>query len=104
MRSIDLDASTVAILAVVTVGGFLLWRASSAVGDAVGDALGAVPEVVGETYEFLKENGGVPVVLGDVFGVPRTSQTACERAKAEGRLLDVSLYCPATDFFRYLRS
>lgn len=98
--AIDLDPSTVAILAVVAVGGFLIWRASS----AVGDALSAVPEAIEDGYEFLRANDGIVPVVGDVFGVPRTDAEKCAAARRDGRTLDASLYCPATDFFRYLWS
>lgn len=39
---------------------------------------------------------------GEVVGVPRTNQTECGRAKAEGRTWDASFACPAGDFLKYL--
>lgn len=45
---------------------------------------------------------GTVTGIGDVFGVPRTEPTACEKAKAEGRTLDASFACPAGDFLKYV--
>ena len=42
--------------------------------------------------------------VGEAVGIPRTNQTECERAKAEGRTWDASFACPAGDFIRYLWS
>ena len=42
--------------------------------------------------------GGVVNGLGDVIGIPRTSQTECERAISEGRTWDASFACPAGQF------
>ncbi len=35
-------------------------------------------------------------------GIPKTNQTECEKAKAEGRTWDASFACPAKDFLQYL--
>lgn len=45
---------------------------------------------------------GVVVGVGEAVGVPATSQTECQRAKAEGRTWDASFACPAKDFLTYL--
>lgn len=42
--------------------------------------------------------GGVVVGIGQVLGIPATDETACEKAKREGRRLDASFYCTAGDF------
>lgn len=40
--------------------------------------------------------------IGEVFGVPATEMTECERAKAEGRTWDASFVCPAKDFLKFV--
>lgn len=45
---------------------------------------------------------GAVVNVGQAVGVPATNQTACEKAKAEGRTWDASFDCPAADFLKYL--
>lgn len=45
---------------------------------------------------------GTVTGIGEHIGVPKTSQTECERAKAEGRTWDASFACPAVDFLGYL--
>lgn len=45
---------------------------------------------------------GVAEGLGDQIGVPRTDMTECEKAMAEGRTLDASFACPASDFLGYI--
>lgn len=45
--------------------------------------------------------GGV-TGIGEVFGVPETNLTECERAKLEGRTWDASFACPAKDFLKYV--
>lgn len=44
---------------------------------------------------------GTVVGVGEVFGIPATNMTECERAKAEGRTWDASFACPAGDFISY---
>ena len=46
--------------------------------------------------------GGTVVGVGQIFGIPATNLTKCERAKAEGRTWDASFDCPAGDFIKYL--
>lgn len=80
----------VAVLAV-------LWLSRSGnaatVGQTVGEA--AVSTIVG---------AGTGVVLGasEAVGIPRTNQTECERAIAEGRTWDASFACPAGTFIKSL--
>lgn len=45
--------------------------------------------------------GGV-TGIGEVFNVPPTNLTECERAKLEGRTWDASFACPAKDFLKYV--
>lgn len=40
--------------------------------------------------------------IGGAVGIPKTSQTECQKAKAEGRTWDASFACPAKDFLKYL--
>lgn len=47
---------------------------------------------------------GAAYGIGDAIGVPRTDQTECEKAKAEGRTWDASFACPASDFLKYMTS
>lgn len=44
---------------------------------------------------------GTVVGVGEVFGIPATNMTECERAKAEGRTWDASFACPAGDFISF---
>lgn len=44
---------------------------------------------------------GTVVGVGEVFGIPATNMTECERAKAEGRTWDASFACPAGDFVSF---
>ena len=64
---------------------------------ATGEALAstAVDTVVGA-------GTGVVLGVGDAVGVPRTSMSECERAKAEGRTWDASFACPAGNFLKYV--
>ncbi len=41
---------------------------------------------------------GTVLAAGDVLGVPRTTTSACEAAKAAGDYLGASFHCPAGDF------
>lgn len=43
---------------------------------------------------------GVVVGAGDILGVPRTDETACELAQREGRTWDASFACPIGTFVR----
>lgn len=44
---------------------------------------------------------GTVTGIGEAVGVPKTSQTECEKAKAEGRTWDASFACAAGDFLSY---
>lgn len=55
------------------------------VGEAAADAVGGVVS-------------GAAQGVGDWFGIPRTDETACEKAIREGRYWDASFDCPAGTF------
>lgn len=44
---------------------------------------------------------GSVISIGEAVNVPPTSQTACEKAKADGNTWDASFACPAGDFLSY---
>jgi hypothetical protein len=93
-----LSTDAMLITGAVAVGAVALWWLSrngnaQAVGTTVGEA--AVSTVVGA-------GTGVVLGVGDAVGVPRTNQTECERAIAEGRTWDASFACPAGTFIKSL--
>jgi hypothetical protein len=45
---------------------------------------------------------GAVVGVGQAVGIPATNADKCAAAKAAGKGLDVSLYCTAGDFWRWL--
>lgn len=45
---------------------------------------------------------GAVVGVGSAVGIPATEPSRCEAAKAANNLWDVSLYCPAADYFRQI--
>ncbi|SFV17897.1 hypothetical protein [Pseudoduganella namucuonensis] len=85
-------AAALAVLLIVKKKG-----AAAAVGQDLGRAAAdvAVGVVQGATE-------GVVYGVGDAMGIPRTNMTECERAIAEGRTLDASFACPASDFLSYM--
>lgn len=54
------------------------------------------------TAGTIDAGAGVVIGIGDAFGIPRTQETACEKAKREGRTWDASFSCPAGAFIKYL--
>jgi hypothetical protein len=66
---------------------YLVLKNAGALGAAAGKAAGDVA-------------AGAVLGLGDSLGVPRTDLDQCERAIADGRMWDASLYCPAGRFIR----
>lgn len=83
------------LIAGAALGAALLWAASKG-------AKGAGAAIVSGAVDLADGVISEPVlIVGEVFGVPRTEPTACERAKAEGRTLDASFACPAGDFISY---
>lgn len=83
-------------MGVAAVALLILVKKKGAAADA-GEALGgAAVDLAGGVVAGAAEG------IGDVFGVPRTDMTECERAKAEGRTWDASFACPAGDFLGYV--
>lgn len=75
--------------AVITaVAAALYLIAKKGVAGAAAGAVGAAADVA----------SGAVVGIGQIFGIPATNETECERAKREGRTLDASFACPAGDF------
>lgn len=81
---------------------------------AAADALEGVAGVLGDLTEgaitgTIKGGGGVVgsvaagigYGVGDLFGVPRTEQSRCAKAKAAGNVWDASMYCTAADFLMW---
>jgi len=62
------------------------------IANAAASAAGAVADAAGQVAT------GTVLGIGDAVGVPRTSQTECEKAIAEGRTWDASFACPAGQF------
>lgn len=85
------------IVAGVLLAGALLLYVKKNTPGGVAVAAGAA---VGQAA--VDAGAGVVLGLGDGLGVPRTSMTECERARAEGRTWDASFACPAGDFLSYL--
>jgi branched-subunit amino acid permease len=81
-----------AILIIVKKKGGIAAAAADA-GQALG---GAAAAAAGGVVAGAAEG------IGDQIGIPRTSMTECEKAKAEGRTLDASFACPAGDFLGYI--
>jgi hypothetical protein len=82
----------------VAVAALALWWFSrsgngATVGQTVGEA--AVSTIVGA-------GTGVVLGAGEAVGIPRTNQTECERAIAEGRTWDASFACPAGTWIKSL--
>lgn len=85
------------ILAGVAVGAAVLWAMSKGSAKEAGTALGT-----GAVNMIDGVLSGTVIGAGQLAGIPATSQTACEKAKAEGRTWDASFECPATDFLKYV--
>jgi hypothetical protein len=82
------------LIALITIG-YLTFKKGAAgdLGAAVGGA--AVDLVVGATT-------GAVETIGQAVGIPKTSLSACEAAKASGSAWDASFACPASDFASYV--
>jgi len=86
---------TYAMAGAAVVAALLYVAAKGVKGAAQGAAAAAVDLADGIVT-------GTVVGVGEAVGIPQTNQTACERAKAEGRTWDASFDCPAVDFLKYL--
>lgn len=97
-----LAGDTKIILAGAVAAAVALWwigRKLANPGDtAAGIGAGIVSGVAGAASGVIGEAGNV---AGDIVGLPRTSQTACEAAKASRNVGDIGLYCPLSEFVRY---
>lgn len=60
----------------------------------LGNIVEAAPQIVADTA------AGLVLGTGDVFGIPRTNETECQRAIREGRTWDASFACDATTFIK----
>ena len=80
------------ILGAVVVGGaYWFLRGTRGVArDVVGGAAGAV----------VNASVGAIEGIGEAVGIPRTNQTECQKALAEGRTWDASFACPAGTFLK----
>lgn len=88
-----------AIAGAAALVAWVLYRVTTAAG-AVADKAG---QVAGEVVHAGDVVVSAPILAaGDVFGVPRTNPTACQQAKAEGRVWDASFACPALEFLGYI--
>lgn len=66
-------------------GGGIVQEVAATVTEAAAGAVGSVAS-------------GAVLGVGDAVGLPRTDQTECQKALAEGRMWDASFACPAKDF------
>ncbi len=80
------DTKLLVVAAAVAVGG--AWYMSS----RLPEMATALPGVVADTA------AGLIIGTGDVLGIPRTNETACQAALREGRYWDASFDCPAGTF------
>lgn len=82
------DATLLAVgVGVLFVGA---WYLQSRLGNIVQ----AAPQVIADTA------AAAVVGTGQVFGIPQTNETECEKAIREGRTWDASFACPAGTFIR----
>lgn len=75
----------------------LLLKSKGAAGLGASLGAGAIDVVDGAI-------SGAVIGTGQLIGIPATNETACEKAKREGRTWDASFACPAKDFLSYLWS
>jgi hypothetical protein len=77
---------------IVLALGLWLKKKVADAGGLVGAASGATRAAIGAAGDAAS---GVVLGIGDVIGLPRTQQDACDQAIASGRLWDASFVCPA---------
>lgn len=90
-----LNDETILIAGLAGVGLFLLVYLSRNA-KSVGESVGSV--AVDLTNGVIT---GTVTAAGEVVGIPKTNQSECDKAKAEGRTWDASFACPAGDFLSY---
>jgi len=83
-----ISVDTKLLVAVAVVAAVGAWY----VGSRLPEMAEALPGVIADT------GAGLIIGTGDVLGIPRTNETECQRALAEGRMLDASFACPAGTF------
>lgn len=77
-----------ASLGVVLVGAYI---AKKGLAGAAAGVVGAAGDVA----------AGTVVGIGELIGIPATSETECEKALREGRTWDASFACPAGRFLQW---
>lgn len=79
------------------VGGLVgLVMLGKYVTDNLDNVVEAVPGAIADTA------AAAVIGTGEVLGIPKTDQTECEKAIAEGRTWDASFACPAGTFLKSL--
>lgn len=84
--TLEEDAIAVGVVLLLIVGAG--WYAKNHAGELAAGALNLANDAAGAAVQEA----------GTWIGLPKTSQTECERAIAEGRNWDASLLCPAGTF------
>lgn len=85
----------IAVAAAIIVGAYFAARGVREAGQLLGE--GAVDLVDGTV-------SGVVLGVGDAVGIPRTSESECEKCKRLGDVWGASFACPAADFIKWLAS
>lgn len=93
MKAPALSVELLAGVAVVGLALAWLWGRSNASGQSMAAELG---QAVGGAV--VDAGAGVVVGIGQAVGIPATSPSACDLARASGSWFDRSLHCPAGDF------
>lgn len=87
-----MKAETVLILAGVGAAAVAVWWLANP--QRMQDAAAGSVALAGAV------GSGVVLGVGDAVGIPRTDQTECDKAIAEGRRWDASFACPASTFIK----
>lgn len=80
-----ISVDTKLLVAVAVVAAVGAWY----VGSRLPEMAEALPGVIADT------GAGLIIGTGDILGIPRTNETACQAAIREGRTWDASFACPA---------
>ena len=92
MKAPSISISPLAVLALLAVAGVGLYVAKKGMAGAAAGAVAAVGDAAVGTVQGI----------GQLVGIPLTDETACEKAKREGRTWDASFACPALDWVGYV--
>ncbi len=92
MKATINGTGVLAVVGILAAVGVLAWVSRKGVKEAASAAVGVVNDAA----------AGVVVGIGQAVGIPATNDSACEKAKREGRTWDASFACPAGDFIGYL--